>query len=410
MRAGYHDVQAAPGESGAAIDVRFDVENRSPLEWRASDGYHIGWQVYDPESHRFITEGEWSPLEINVAPAARQTIRTRLILPEQDGAYRVYLSPLHEKRGWFYASGGPFVVVDAVVANGRAAVGRVRVTTLGRLAREGLLRSLPKLFTEPLESIWRNRGLIRSMARRDILARYRGSFGDVFWTILNPLLLMATYFFVFGIVLGTRFGPSGSRTEFALYFLAAMLPWLAFSEPVGRSPNVVIEHRNFVKKLLFPLEALPVVQVVSGFATELFAMGVYMIGLLILRHSVPASIVWLPALMVPQLLFTLGLCWFLAALGAYARDLGQIIGFLLTLWFFITPICYPEELLRPAAAVPILRANPLFVLVHSYRTIFLEGRAPGFGPVWKLWLVAMVVFVLGHAWFFRLRKYFADII
>src|ERR1019366_987589 len=116
------------------------------------------------------------------------------------------------------------------------------------------------------------------------------SFGDVFWTILNPLLLMATYFFVFGIVLQTRFGPDGSRTGFALYFLAAMLPWLAFSEPVGRSPYVVLEHRNFVKKLLFPLEALPVVQVVSGFITELFAMAVYMIGLLILRHSLPVSV------------------------------------------------------------------------------------------------------------------------
>ena len=90
------------------------------------------------------------------------------------------------------------------------------------------------------------------MARRDVLARYRGSFGDVFWTVLNPLLLMGTYFFVFGIVLQTRFGPDASRTGFALYFLAGMLPWLAFSEPVGRSPHVIWEHRNFVKKLVFP--------------------------------------------------------------------------------------------------------------------------------------------------------------
>src|SRR5207342_2096685 len=133
-----------------------------------------------------------------------------------------------------------------------------------------------------------------------------------------------------------------------------------------RSPHVVLEHRNFVKKLVFPLETLPVVQTVSGFTTELFATGVYIIGLLILKHSVPLSVLWLPALMIPQLLFTLGLCWFLAALGAYARDLGQIMGFVLTLWFFITPICYPESQL-PAAALPLLGKNPLFVLVHGYR-------------------------------------------
>jgi lipopolysaccharide transport system permease protein len=86
------------------------------------------------------------------------------------------------------------------------------------------------------------------------------------------------------------------------------------------------------------------------------------------------------------------------------------MGFVLTLWFFITPICYPEELLRPAAAVPLLRNNPLFVLVHGYRTIFLEGHAPSFSSLWKLWVVALIAFVLGHAWFYKLRRSFADVI
>ena len=181
------------------------------------------------------------------------------------------------------------------------------------------------------------------MARRDILARYRGSFGDVFWTVLNPLLLMSTYFFVFGIVLQSRFPGDQSRTGFALYFLAGMLPWLAFSEPVGRAASVILEHRNFVKKLVFPLDTLPVNQVVSGLVTELFGAGVFVAGLLIIRHTVPAAVLWLPVLLVPQLMFTLGVCWFLAALGVYMRDLGQIMALVLTLWFFITPICYPES-------------------------------------------------------------------
>jgi lipopolysaccharide transport system permease protein len=408
MRARYHGLQAIAQEQGGGIQVRFDLENRSGQEWHARHGHHIGWQVYDPETSTFITEGEWAPLEVQLAPGARQAVQTILTLPPQDGPYRIYVSPLHEQRGWFYTTGTPFVVIDAVVSGGLADITRARVATLGRLRRESLLRSIPKLFRQPVESLWRNRRLIESMARRDVLARYRGSFGDVFWTILNPLLLMGTYFFVFGIVLKTPMGGEASRTGFALYLLAGMLPWLAFSEPVGRSPQVVLEHRNFVKKLVFPLDALPVVQVVSALITELFAMLVYIVGLAILRHSIPSTLLWLPALIVPQALFTLGLCWFLAGLGAYARDLGQIIGFMLTLWFFLTPICYSEGPLL--AAVPALSKNPLFILVRGYRSVFLESHAPDLSSLWKFWVLAVVVFLLGHAWFYKLRRSFADII
>ena len=113
------------------------------------------------------------------------------------------------------------------------------------------------------------------MVRRDILGRYRGSFGGAFWTVLNPLLLMLTYFFVFGVVLRTRFGNDPSRAGFALYFLAGMLPWLAFSEAAGRAPTVMLEHRNFVKKLVFAVETLPVNLVVSGLVSEFFALVLF---------------------------------------------------------------------------------------------------------------------------------------
>jgi lipopolysaccharide transport system permease protein len=269
--------------------------------------------------------------------------------------------------------------------------------------------ALPKFFAAPIRSVMENHRLIRSMARRDILARYRGSFGDVFWTVLNPLLLMATYFFVFGVVLRTRFGADHSSTSFALYFLAGMLPWLAFSEPAGRAPHVVLEHRNFVKKLIFPLETLPVNQVVAGLVTEMFAAGVFLVALLVIRGSVPLTVIWLPLLLIPQLLFTLGVCWFLAGLGVFVRDLGQIMGFLLTLWFFITPICYPEASL-PGSALFILRKNPMYVLVRGYRAILLENHPPELLPLVKLWVVAIALFFLGHAWFYKLRKSFADVI
>jgi lipopolysaccharide transport system permease protein len=109
---------------------------------------------------------------------------------------------------------------------------------------------------------------------------------------------------------------------------------------------------------------------------------------------------------------TAGICWFLAALGVYMRDLGQIMGFILTLWFFLTPICYPEpdpgQL--PELAAKILRLNPIYVLVHGYRAVLLEHQPPNLFALGMLWIVAAAVAVLGHAWFHRLRKSFADVI
>jgi lipopolysaccharide transport system permease protein len=129
----------------------------------------------------------------------------------------------------------------------------------------------------------------------------------------------------------------------------------------------------------------------------------------VVRGGIPLTVLWLPVLLVPQVLFTAGVSWFLAALGVFVRDLGQILGFVLTIWFFATPICYPEESL-PAALQPVLSKNPMYVLVRGYRAIFLQYPPLALGSLWKLWILAAVVFVLGHACFRRLRKSFADII
>jgi lipopolysaccharide transport system permease protein len=108
-------------------------------------------------------------------------------------------------------------------------------------------------------------------------------------------------------------------------------------------------------------------------------------------------------------LFTLGICWFLAALGVFFRDLGQIMGFVLTLWFFVTPICYPESSLPPAL-LPVLTKNPVFILVRAYRACLLEGHAPDPSSLLKLFLLSLVLFIAGHAFFYKLRKTFADVL
>jgi lipopolysaccharide transport system permease protein len=354
----------------------------------------VGWQIYDPATGAFLFEGEWTELS-----GAKADLR--VTLPVDEGQYRVQVAPVEDR--------ARFILIDARVHGGAVEMSAPKISTLGALARERTLRAIPKAFIYPAATLWRHRKLMRSMVRRDILSRYRGSFGGALWTLLNPLLLMATYAFVFGVVLKTRFGADASGAGYVLYFLAGMLPWLAFSEAVARSPHVILEHRLFVKKLVFPIEMLPANLVISGAVTETFALLIFVFGLIGVRHAVPASVIWLPALLVPQLLLTVGLCWFLAAVGVFARDLTQIIGFVLTLWFFLTPICYPEASL-PAGAAKYLGLNPIYILVRGYRTIFLESRAPESGSLAALWVVSAAIAVFGYAWFHRLRRSFADVI
>ncbi|HEV8415914.1 MAG TPA: ABC transporter permease [Bryobacteraceae bacterium] len=373
---------------GPAIHLRFRIDQPGV----------IGWQLYDPATGAFLQEGEWSEVSGREADL-------RIPLPAEEGAYSVQIAPVKDR--------DRFIEIPAQVGiAGKLEIGTPRVLTASSVRRARLLRAVPKAFVLPTRTVWRHRKLIGSMVRRDILSRYRGSFGGTLWTFLNPLLLMATYFFVFGVVLRTRFGNDTSRTGFVLYFLAGMLPWLAFSEAVGRSPYVILEYRSFVKKIVFPLETLPVNLVISGAVTEAFGLVIFVIGLLAVRGAIPFSVVWLPMLLIPQILFTAGFAWILAATGVYVRDLGQVTGYLLTLWFFLTPICYPETSLDqlPAGAITLLRFNPLFVLVRAYRAVFLENQAPSTRGLIGLWIVSVAVAVIGYAWFHRLRKSFADVI
>lgn len=361
----------------------------------------VGWQLYDPKESLFLSEGNWMPLQDGAA-------ELEIALPEQDGPYRVYVSPVDEQRGWEYARGREFVVVDAHAGPGGVQLSPPRMTTLRALRLERWRAELPDLLGGPFRALREHRSLISSIVRRDVLARYRGSAGGIVWTVLNPLLLMATYFFVFGVVLQARFGGDPSRTGFALYFLTGMMPWLAFSEAAGRSPSVILEHRNFVKKLVFPVEVLPVVLVAAGLITELFAGGILVIAIAALR-GLHWSALWLPALLIPQVMFTAGLAWLLSATGVFLRDLGQVIGFVLTLWFFITPICYPESAL-PGPVHAVLQYNPILTLVRGYRAILLEGTAPDLAALGWLTLVSAGMMWAGYAWFSKLRKSFADVI
>lgn len=409
MSASYREIAVTAEPASTRLEVRLRIFNRERRRWRRDQGCAIGWQIYDPATGLFLSEGEWLALGQDVAPGEAASVELSIELPSEAGPYRVYVSLRDEERGWLYLRGAPMLVIDAAVEDGAARLVSFEPVTLSQLRRRNILPGLRAAALRPILELWRNRALIRSMVKREILSRYRGSLGDVLWTILNPLLLMLTYFFVFGIVLESRFGNDPSRTGFALYFLAGMLPWLAFSEPASRAAYVIVEHRNFVKKLVFPVSVLPVNQALAGLVTALFATAALLVALLVIRHSVPATALLLPLLVAPQLLFTVGVCWFLAALGVYIRDLAHMMPFFLTLWFFLTPICYPETSV-PAALAPVLAKNPIFQFVRAYRQILLEGTVP-LAVVWvQLWLLSSAVFLAGNAWFHRLRRSFADVV
>jgi lipopolysaccharide transport system permease protein len=396
---------------GGILKVRCEIVNRSSESWRMETGWAVGYQLFDEPTSTLVVDGERKPLQL--APSESRDVEMDIALPPEPGEYTIYISVMREHVAWFYNEGWPFLLVDILVNdNGEPKVLNWHIADKQSVQRRRLGRSLVRAFTLPLALIRRNRSLIRTMVRRDVLSRYSGSFGGAFWAVLNPLLLMLTYFFVFGLVLRSRFGNDPSRAGYAIYFLAGMLPWLAFSEAAGRSPFIMVEHRSFIKKLVFPVETLPVNLVVSGLVTEFFGVILFALALLLVRGRVPVTVFYLPALVIPQILFTAGICWFLAALGVFVRDLAQISGYLLTVWFFLTPICYPETNLNslPPLALRLLAKNPIFVLVRGYRSVLLESKAPDWIALAWLTGASVLVFLLGHAWFYKLRKSFADLI
>jgi lipopolysaccharide transport system permease protein len=406
MSAGFQIEQVSL--EGAVLLVGGNLSNQSTETWLPEDGWAAGYHLFDDPTGTLVVDGERLPLHL--APGASRTFAMKIATPPEPGEYSVRVSVMREHVAWFYERGWPFVLVDITVEDdGAAVLRRWRVADMRSVRVRRLLRGVGRGFVLPFSSMWKNRGLIRTLVRRDILSRYTGSFGGAFWTLLNPLIMMLTYFFVFGVVMGSTFPNDTSRTGFALYFLAGMLPWLAFNEAIARAPFIMVEHRNFIKKLVFPVETLPINLVAAGLVTEFFGMLLFALALLLIRGHVPLTLIYLPLVIVPQILLTTGLAWFLAALGVFVRDLGQVIGYLLTVLMFITPIFYSEDKMQGLAAY-LQKVNPIFTLVHSYRAILLESKPPDWASLGWLALAASIIFLLGHAWFYKLRKSFADLI
>jgi lipopolysaccharide transport system permease protein len=251
--------------------------------------------------------------------------------------------------------------------------------------------------------------LIWSLARRELVARYKGSLLGIVWAVVTPVVTIAIFTFIFAGIFGARFGARGTQWDYALYIFCALLPWTMFQETLQQSSTTIVTHSNLVKRVVFPLETLPVAQTISSLGIQLFGTVALIFATIAIQRELHPTIVWLPILLVPQILATLGAAWLVASLGVFLRDIAQGLNLLLMAWMFLTPIIYPESIV-PDRYRPFIEANPFTALVRSYRRIFLEGAAPDWSSLGYFAVFAVVLFVFGYWWFARTRKNFADVI
>ena len=261
-----------------------------------------------------------------------------------------------------------------------------------------------------LASLWRHRDLLWQMTRRDVVGRYRGSLLGLVWSFLSPLLLLGVYTFVFSVIFQARWGQGGEdKAGFAVLLFTGMIIHTLFAECVNRAPTLILGNVNYVKKVIFPLEVLPWVAMGSG----LFHAAVSTAVLLAFAGLVVAPPSWtvllLPALILPLVLITMGVSWFLASLGVYLRDVAQITGMLTTVMLFLSPVFYPVTAL-PEAYRPLLYFNPLTFVIEQSREILIWGRLPDWPGLALYMAVSLVVAWLGFAWFQRTRRGFADVL
>ena len=254
-----------------------------------------------------------------------------------------------------------------------------------------------------------HRGLVRSMVRRDLSSRYKGSVIGPAWAVITPVVMIVIFTAILSGIFGARFGPQGGHLNFATNLFCGLLPWIAFSDGVLRSTTSLTDNVNLVKRVVFPTEALPVNLALSGIAQQLIGTVVLLAVALILEHTIRPTALLLPLLLVPQFLVTAGLGWLMASLGVFIRDMPQINQLTLTTWMYLTPIFYPENIIPPKYQW-MVNLNPMAPLVRNYRRILLEGRAPDWRGLGVTTVFALVCFVFGYWWFQRTKKAFADIL
>ena len=261
-----------------------------------------------------------------------------------------------------------------------------------------------------IASVSKNRNLIISLIKREVIGRYRGSVMGLLWSFFNPVLMLIVYTFVFSVVFKARWtGGTGSKVEFALVMFTGLLLFNLFSEVLNRAPGLVINNVSYVKKVIFPLEILPLVALGAAAFHMLVSLIVWLIFFLIFFTIPSWTALAVPLVLIPLALLTLGLAWLLASLGVYLRDVGQVIGLITTVLMFLSPIFFPVAAL-PEKYQGIMQLNPLTYFVEETRNLMIWGKSLDWQK-WGYWTaLSSLVAWLGFAWFQKTRKGFADVI
>jgi ABC-type polysaccharide/polyol phosphate export permease len=280
-------------------------------------------------------------------------------------------------------------------------------------APSALLRILTGIFTYPL-LMYRHWGLVLNFSRREFHGRFKGSALGALWVLIHPLFTFLIYWVMFGVLLGARGKEGQSPNWYAFYLLSGVLTWTVFVETATRSCNVILENGNLIKKVAFPSELLPLHLV--GVNLLVFLTGVTAFFLLgaIMGELYPSwKLLFLPLVLLVQLVFTMGVGLFLACAQVFLRDTAQIFTIVSQAWMFATPIFWHEGMFEGKIEpwLPLLKLNPMLHIVGAQRVVL--GIIPGtvediLSSCGIAFVSAFVVFVLGYAFFKGYQDRFAD--
>jgi len=260
-------------------------------------------------------------------------------------------------------------------------------------------------------SIIGNRRLIYQMVKREVIGRYKGSIFGLAWSFLNPIFMLVIYTFVFSVVFKAKWAGSAAdnKAEFSIILFTGMIVFGLFSETINRAPSLVISNVNYVKKVVFPLELLPIISMGSAIFHALVSLLILVATFLLVNGYLPWTALYLPLVFAPLIILSLGFSWFLASIGVFVRDVGQTVGLLTTVLMFVSPIFYPLSSL-PEEFQGWIALSPVSFIIEQARAVLIFGKAPDWMGLRLYTLVAIIIMWLGYAWFQKTRKGFADVL
>jgi lipopolysaccharide transport system permease protein len=261
-------------------------------------------------------------------------------------------------------------------------------------------------------TLWKNRHLIFQLTKRDVLARYRGSLFGALWSLLSPILMLIVYTFVFGLVFKARWAGAVTdqgMSSFAIILFSGLICFNLLSESITRAPTAVSGNPNYVKKVVFPIEVVPLVMVLSALWNAFVASLVLVVGMLLVTGGVPMTALYFPLVLLPLVLTASGLSWFLASLGVFVRDITHIVPLVVSALLFISPIFYPLDAV-PETVRRFLWLNPISPVVENARRVLVFGQLPDIYLLSVSAALGIGVCIAGYLWFVKTRKGFADVV